>query len=756
MSSRTRIVITLATLCIAIVSCDAKLPGTPGSPDAGDAAAAGWPMYGGDARQDHYSSLTQINRTNVHELKEVWRFDSNELGDSETNPLIIGRTLYAYTPEFKVIALDGATGTQRWKFDSGIRGSGPQRGLTFWSDGKEQRLFASVMNRLYALDPATGKPIASFGDHGFIDLRKDLRGDYTQHYVSLTSPGIIYKDLLIVGFRTVESKPAPPGDIRAFDVHTGQRRWAFHTIPHPGEFAYDEWPKAAWQYSGSANNWAGFALDKERGIVYVPTGSAVSDFYGADRSGNNLFADCLLALDAATGKRLWHFQTTHHDVWDRDLPSAPVLLTVQHDGKRVDAVAQTTKQGYVYLFDRVTGVPLFPVEERPVPASTVPGEVTSPTQPVPLLPEAFARQWLTEDMLTTRTPEAHAWALQQFRSFRSEGQFVPLGVDRPTVVFPGFDGGAEWGGAAVDPHTGVIYVNANGVAWTGMLTEVKPSTGIGASHYQVQCSACHGLDRKGSPPAFPSLIDIDKRLSSEQIAAVIRIGRGRMPPFKALSDESLDAVVQFIRTGRDTAGKANIAASGKSAPTGEIAASGKSVASGKSMAPGKIAAPGGSAPGAGAKQEMEPLDRDMSADKYQFTGYYKFLDPDGYPAVAPPWGTLNAIDLNTGKYLWKIPLGEYPALAARGMKNTGSENYGGPILTASGLLFIGATIYDRKLRAFDSTTGELLWETELPFSGTATPATYMIDGKQFVVICTSSARDRNAPQGSAYVAFALQ
>ncbi|HME39230.1 MAG TPA: PQQ-binding-like beta-propeller repeat protein [Steroidobacteraceae bacterium] len=676
---------------------------------AGVVDAADWPMYGGNDRQDHYSSLTQINRSNVHRLREIWRFDSHERGDAETNPLLIGRTLYAYTPQLKVIALDGATGTLRWTFDSGIHGSGPQRGLTYWTDGKERRLFASVMHRLYALDPASGTPLETFGDHGYIDLRKDLRGDFTRHYVSLTTPGIVYKDLIIVGFRTAESKPAPPGDIRAFDVHTGRLRWAFHTVPHPGEFAYTEWPKDAWQYSGAANNWAGFALDQERGILYAPTGSAVSDFYGADRRGNNLFADCLLALDAAGGKLLWYFQTTHHDVWDRDLPSPPVLLTVRHAGKRIDAVAQTTKQGYVYLFDRVTGAPLFPVEERPAPTSGMPGEFTSPTQPMPLLPEPYARQRLTPDLLTQRTPEAHAWALRQFNTFRSDGQFVPFGTDRPTVIYPGFDGGAEWGGAAVDPRSGVIYVNANGVAWTGMLAEINPASGIGANHYQVQCSACHGLDRRGSPPAFPSLIDVDRRLSGEEIAAVIRNGRGRMPPFAGLSEKALDALVQFVRTGADaTAGK------------------------------------------------MQPPDGDISADKYQFTGYNKFLDPDGYPAVAPPWGTLNAIDLNTGKYRWKIPLGEYPELAANGMRNTGSENYGGPILTASGLLFIGATIFDRKLRAIDSETGELLWETELPFSGTATPATYMIDGTQYLVICTSSARDRSARQGSAYVAFALR
>jgi quinoprotein glucose dehydrogenase len=718
----------LTVLGATMVSCDADSLHVAAARASSAATNVGWPIYGGDRYQNHYSLLTQIDRSNVRSLKEVWRFDSNEPGDPQTNPLIIGRTLYAYTPEIEVVGLDAVTGKLLWKFDSGVRGSGPQRGLAYWTDGTERRLFASVMNRLFALNPDNGQPVPGFGDNGAVDLRKDLRGEPAEHYVSLTSPGMIYKDLIIVGFRTSESKPAPPGDIRAFDVHTGTLRWSFHTIPRPGEFAYDEWPSDAWRKSGAANAWAGFALDEERGIVYAPTGSAVSDFYGADRAGNNLFADSLLALDAATGRRLWHFQTTHHDLWDRDLPSAPVLLTVQHAGKRVAAVAQTSKQGYVFLFDRVTGAPLFPIEERPFPASNVPGETTSPTQPLPVAPAPFARQSLTSDMLTTRTPEAHACAVRRFKEYRSEGQFVPPGVDRPTVVFPGYDGGAEWGGSAVDPGTGVMYVNANDIGWTEMLTEVRRAAGVGAIQYQVRCSACHGPDRKGSPPAFPSLLDAGKRLSSEQIAAVIRTGRGRMPPFSnlSISDEALVALVQYVRTGRDRTGAQ------PNAPAMDTPRSRDD-----------------------SGREMTPLDRGLSADRYQFTGYNKFLDPEGYPAVTPPWGTLNAIDLNTGQYLWKVTLGEYPELAAQGMRPTGSENYGGPILTASGLLFIGATIYDRKLRAFDSRTGELLWQTTLPYSGTATPATYMIDGKQYVVICTSNARDRAARQGSAYVAFAL-
>ena len=678
---------------------------------AGAQSSVGWAVYNGGKDGDHYSRLTQINRANVKKLRVAWRFDTGEKGGIQDNPLIVGRTLYAYTPTQKIVALDAATGAVRWKFDSGVGGTQPARGMAYWTDGKQGRILAGVMNFLYCLDAETGKPVASFGEAGRIDLRKGLGrdggdGDFEHQSIVLTTPGILYKDLIIVGGRNPETHPAPPGDVRAFDVRTGKLRWSFHTIPHPGEPGYETWPAEAWKTAGAANNWAGMALDERRGIVYVPTGSAVFDFYGADRVGDDLYADTLLALDARTGKRLWHFQGVHHDIWDRDFPAAPALFSVQWDGRTVDGVAQTTKQGYLYLFDRVTGKPLFPIHEHPYPASTVAGEAASPTQPVPDTPEPYARQRLTEDMLTTRTPEAHAWAVKKFRTFTSNGQFVPLAVDRQTVVFPGFDGGAEWGGPAIDPEAGVLYVNATEMAWTGGLVAADQGASLGAQVYQGQCAVCHGQDRTGSPPAFPSLVDVTRRLTPEKIADVTRNGTARMPGFPGVDEGQMKALLHYLEAGEEGSGK-------------ELAG-------------------------------------EYAQEQYTFTGYRKFLDPDGYPAIAPPWGTLNAIDLKTGKYLWKIPLGEYPALAENGMKNTGSENYGGPIVTAGGLVFIGATVYDRKFRAFDSGSGELLWETELPFAGVATPATYMVDGRQFVVIAASGGRDPKGPVGGEYVAFALE
>ena len=471
-----------------------------------------WPVYGGGPENNHYSSLAQINRGNVKQLRIAWSFDTGEEGGLQTSPIIVDGVLYGITPAQKVFALNAATGALLWKFDSGMRGTQPDRGLAYWSVGYDKRILVGVMHFLYALDAASGKPVPSFGQGGRIDLREGLgREPASAQSISLTSPAVIYRDLVIVGGRNPETLPAPPGDIRAFDVRSGKLRWSFHTIPHPGEFGHNTWPKDAWKSSGAANNWAGMSLDSARGILYVPTGSAAFDFYGANRLGDDLFADCLIALNAETGKRLWHFQAVRHDLWDRDFPAPPVLLTVKRGGKSIDAVAQTSKQGFVYLFDRTNGSPLFPITYRNYPPSDIPGERAALQQGLPTKPAPFSRQTLDEDLLSNRTPAAHQLALEKFRTFRNAGQFVPFSIGKDTVVFPGFDGGAEWGGAAVDPETSIIYINANDIAWTGALAKNihEDST---KSLYNSQCSICHADNRAGSPPSTPSLLGVSERL----------------------------------------------------------------------------------------------------------------------------------------------------------------------------------------------------------------------------------------------------
>jgi quinoprotein glucose dehydrogenase len=660
----------------------------------------GWAAHGGGPESIRYSPLDQIHRGNVRQLEIAWTFDSGEEGGLQANPIVVDGVVYTTTPKHHVVALDAATGSLLWRFASGIKLSGANRGVTYWARGDDRRVFTGQDHFVYALDARTGQPVPGFGRGGRIDLAEDLGRPPAEQSIRLTTPGIIYKDLLIVGGRVSEGLPATPGDVRAYDARTGARRWSFHTIPHPGEPGYETWPREAWKYSGGANNWAGMALDEGRGIVYVPTGSAAADFYGANRRGDNLYANSLLALEAATGKRIWHFQAVRHDIWDRDFPSAPSLVTVTRAGRRIDGVAQTSKQGYVYLFDRATGAPLFPIEEHPFPPSAMEGEVTAATQPLPARPAPFARQRLTEETLTSRTPEVRQKVLEAFRKMRSEGQFVPFGVGKDTIVFPGYDGGAEWGGSAFDPETALLYVNANEMAWTGTLAPSVPVKG-GRTLYLQSCASCHRDNRRGAPPQIPSLVDIARRRASGELFGVIRKGEGRMPGFPTLSDEEVDALVDYLKTGKSRA-----------------------------------------------------VTSSQIALKYRFTGYKKFLDPDGYPAVAPPWGTLTAINLDTGAHAWQVPLGEYPKLAAAGLTDTGSENYGGPVVTAGGLVFIGATSFDKKVRAFDKATGARLWEATLPFSATGTPATYEAGGRQFLLVPAGGGKD-GGPSGGLYVAFAL-
>ena len=675
-----------------------------GSSAATQPAAVEWRVYGGSPASDRFSPLAEITAANVAHLEEAWRFDTGETGGFQVNPIVVDSVLYSPTPNHRVVALDAATGTLKWTFDSKLESRGPNRGVTYWANGDERRLFVAADQYLYALDVRTGVPVPGFGDRGRIDLRHDLGRAPASQSIRLTTPGIIYRDLLIVGGRAGEGTGASPGDIRAYDVRTGVLRWSFHTIPRPDETGYDTWSETSWRVNGGANNWAGMALDESRGVVFVPTGSAAPDFHGADRIGDNLFANCLLALDAATGRRIWHFQAVHHDIWDRDFPSPPALVTVRRDGRQIDAVAQTTKHGYVFVLDRETGAPLFPVDEKPVPASTVPGERASGTQPVPRLPEPFARQRLTADLLTRRTPEAHAWALKAFQGMHTEGPFTPLRIGQDTVVFPGFDGGAEWGGSAYDRTSGRLFVNANDLAWTGALAP-DDGGGGGRATYLNACATCHRDDRRGTPPQIPALINVT--LSAERLTTVIRDGVGRMPGFPTMPPDVVRELVLYLI---DTPGHGE-------SPT----------------------------------QPATPV---RTSARLRFTGYRKFLDPDGYPATAPPWGTLSAIDLNTGEYAWKIPLGEYPELVAKGITDTGSENYGGPIVTAGGLLFIGATNFDKKFRAFEATTGRRLWEVTLPFAANTTPATYEAAGRQYVVVAAGGGRSRE-PSGGMFIAYRL-
>lgn len=675
------------------------------------AASPDWPYYAGGPESTRFSPLTQITPANVGSLQVAWTYDTGDAfegSEMECQPVVAHGTLYATSPKLRVFALDAANGTPVWSFNPLDTEKGTShtriRGLMYWERGDERRIYFAARQWLWSLDARTGRPVSSFGGEGRIDLRQGFRGRVPGTVsIGVNTPGVFFGDLLILGSIVPEGLPSAPGDIRAFDVHTGRQVWAFHTIPHPGELGYDTWPRDAWKYAGGANAWAGLSLDRERGLVYAATGSASYDFYGANRHGDNLFANTILCLKAATGERVWHFQAVRHDVWDRDFPAAPALITITKDGRRRDVVAQIAKNGRTYVLDRETGEPVFPMEEVKAPASDVPGERLSPTQVLPVLPPPFARQKFTEDLLTTRTPAAHEAVRAEWEKLRKGGEFDPPSA-QGTILFPGMDGGGEWGGVAFDPRSGLLYVNANEMAWRVKLVERKPPDGkptTGKALYQTYCASCHRADLRGNPPEFPSLERIGERRSVDEVSAIVQQGGGRMPGFSSLHEAVRRAIVDYTVSGRSS-----VVDAGK--PT--------------------------------------PFDL-----RYSLDGYVRFTDPDGFPAVTPPWGTLTAIDMNEARIAWQVPLGEVPG---SGLAGTGSENYGGPVVTASGLLFIGATVYDHKFHAFDAATGKLLWEADLPAAGNATPAVYEAGGKQFVAIAAGGGK-WGAPSGGSYVAFAL-
>ena len=670
-----------------------------------------WAFYGGGPEQTRYSPLAQIHTGNVGLLKVAWTYDTREAfegSEMQCQPVVAHGVLYATSPRLRVFALDAATGDWKWSFEPNPGGAAPSRtrirGLMYWERGLERRLYFAVRHWLYALDAWTGKPLPGFGRDGRVDLREGFRGrDPRTVSIGMNTPGVFFGDLIILGSVVPEGLPSTPGDIRAFDVHTGKQRWAFHTIPHPGEVGHDTWPEDAWTYSGGANAWSGLDLDERRGLVFAATGSAAYDFYGGNRHGDNLFANTILCLRAATGERVWHFQAVKHDVWDRDFPAPPTLVTLTRDGRTQDVVAQIGKNGHTYVLDRETGAPVFPMQEVAAPGSDVAGEKLATTQRLPTLPPPFTRQRFTEDMITNRTPEAHRAVRKKWLALRKAGEFDPPSL-QGTVLFPGMDGGAEWGGAAWDAGSGLLYVNANEMAWTVRLKERslpggEPATG--QALYERHCATCHRSDLRGTPPEFSSLVGIGARRSVDEVAAAVRDGAGRMPGFAHLHPAVRRAIVDYVVSGRSEAVRPG-------APT--------------------------------------PYDA-----RYTLDGDIRFTDPDGFPAITPPWGTLTAIDLNRGAIAWQVPLGEVPG---SGLQGTGSENYGGPVVTAGGLLFIGATNYDNAFRAFDARAGKVLWQAALPAAGNATPAVYMAGGKQYVVIAAGGGK-WGAKSGGTYVAFAL-
>lgn len=678
-----------------------------------------WPVYLGNKHNTHYSPLDQINANNVSQLEVAWEFKAGDADpDGRTqiqcNPIIIDGILYASSPKLKIFALDAATGEQKWIYDPAISTNfsmNVNRGLVYWEDGDDRRIFFAAGPYLFALNADTGFPIQTFGRFGKASLKSRL-GEWAQKlYVVSTTPGIIHNDLLILGTRVSEGALAAPGYIRAYNVRTGVVEWTFRTIPKPGEYGYETWPEDAYTRIGGANSWSGFALDEERGIVFVPTGSASYDFWGGNRKGANLFANCLIALDANTGKRIWHFQTVHHDVWDRDLPSPPNLVTVNHDGKDIDAVAQVTKSGFVFLFERETGEPLFPIEERPVQQTDLDGEETWPTQPFPVKPPPFSGQSLTMENVTNISKESHDFIAGILANVRTGEQFIPPSREG-TIVYPGFDGGGEWGGSAFDPGSNILYTNANEMAWVLTMVDLNPGASekplsLGESTYQANCAMCHGPDMLGDPTGtYPSLVGVGNKLPESEILNIVNNGKNFMPGWKHLGENRIKSVIEFI--------------SGKQ----------------ESIDPHTIG-----------------LEDNKGVVPFSHTGYNRLFDPFGYPAMKPPWGTLNAIDLDKGEILWQVPLGEFEELTKKGIPKTGTENYGGPVVTSGGLIFIGAS-QDEYFRAFDKKTGKEVWKYKLPAGGYATPSTYEVNGKQYVVIACGGGK-MGTKAGDSYIAFAL-
>ena len=667
-----------------------------------------------------YSALKQINKSNVTKLHQAWFYPAGDNGFRYGfNPTVIDGRMYGVGLHNAVTALDATTGKLIWAHDLGdAKATVTHRGVAYWDskDHSDQRILFSAGDMLQALDARTGKPIQSFGDNGKVNLRLGLgRDPDTMRRVQSGDPGRVFENLLILGSAPGEEYESPPGDLRAYDTRTGKLMWTFHTVPYPGEMGYDTWPKDAYKWIGGVNAWGEISIDEKRGIAYFPLGSPTYDFYGADRKGSNLFSDCILALDARTGKYLWHFQTTHHDLWDYDLVTAPKLLTIKHDGKNVDVLVQPTKQGFLFVLDRVTGKPIWPIEERKVPKSDMPGEESWPTQPFPTMPPAYSRQKFTPDDVNPyiADPKERERFRQQVANSRNLGLFTPPAmVD--TMQIPGNNGGANWGSVASDPTTGWVYVASK--EWPSML-KMESAAGRGGGGggggtpaqagmgvYQANCQICHQANLGGQLPEVPSLQGIVAKIGADRLRTAVKDGQGSMPGFN-LAALDMDHLITYL-----------------TAPTGVVAVAGGGRGAGRGPAPPKLT------PG--------------NPERF-WTGYGYMNASEGFPAIKPPFFVMTAYDLNKGTIEWQIPVGEIPSLVAKGIRNTGSiPTRGGPIVTAGGLVIIPSQS-DKKLWIYDKDTGKVLNELPMPAAPEGVPSTFEVNGKQYIAV---PGRDTSEPR----------
>lgn len=659
---------------------------------AQEAPDTDWSTYLGDVGRRHYSPLEQITRENVDQLELAWTYDSGELraGNSTmyTSPLVVNGVLYGLSPTLTAFALDAATGEELWRYDPGLDGA-PQRGLMWWeretASGTVARLFFTGNDSLVALDPAAGEPVIDFGENGVLNLSATMEREGP---LRVTVPGIVFEDLLVFGFSTSEASDALPGAISAYSAVDGSLVWRHHNVPRPGEPGSETWADGSLEVAGGANTWTGMALDAERGLLFAPTGSATPDFYGASRIGDNLFANSVLAIDVRTGERRWHYQTIKHDVWDRDLPSPPTLVQLERDGRTIDGVAVTSKSGHLFLFDRETGESLYDIGELTAPPSDIPGEVVVTTQPESSI--ALTRQRFE---MTTRSQESIDFVSAIWDRL-DQRPWAPPSL-QGSMMYPGYDGGQEWGGSAFYPATNRLIVNSSEIGAILQLYEIPVGFSARAV-YAENCGTCHGADRAGNSVG-PSLIDIDDRLTASEINDVVRNGRGRMNGFAHLDEVEIRAAIRYIRNPE-------------------------------------------------AEEDLPP----STEVDYAFGGYIWLRDQDGLPGNRTPWGTLTSVDLATGAFDWQVPFGDYPQTIGQGL---GSESYGGPVVTAGGLIFIAATP-DRRIRAFDTRDGSELWRADLPAAGFSTPAVYAAGGRQFVVIAAGGGR-MGPPSSAEYHAFAL-